>query len=181
MLTLRGLAKRPSLPSMPAACKLRAGAIAAYPMYRGLAKLVGMDVITTGATFEDEFETLKAAWDSHDFLFVHYKRADTAGEDGDFQAKIRALEEIDSFVDDLHALQAEVFMVAGDHSTPAVVAGHSWHPVPFLFHAKNFARHDGSEGFNERACVRGVLGTFPAKDVLSLAMAHAGRLTKYGA
>jgi 2,3-bisphosphoglycerate-independent phosphoglycerate mutase len=181
MLTLRGLAKRPDMPAITETCKFRAAAIAAYPMYRGLAKLVGMNVIKTGGTFEDELASLKSAWTDHDFLFIHFKRADTAGEDGDFQAKIRALEEIDGFVDDLHALQADVFMVAGDHSTPAVVGGHSWHPVPFLFHAKNFARHDGSEGFNERACARGVLGTFPAKDVLSLAMAHAGRLTKYGA
>jgi 2,3-bisphosphoglycerate-independent phosphoglycerate mutase len=181
MLTLRGLAKRPAFPSMAVSCKFRAGAIAAYPMYRGLSKLVGMDVIGTGSTFADEIETLRSVWDRYDFLFIHYKKADTAGEDGDFQAKIRALEEIDGFIDELHTLQADVFMIGGDHSTPAIVAGHSWHPVPFLFHARTFARHDGAEGFNERACGRGVLGTFPAKDVLSLAMAHAGRLTKYGA
>jgi 2,3-bisphosphoglycerate-independent phosphoglycerate mutase len=181
MLTLRGLAKQPPMPSIAATCKFRAGAIAAYPMYRGLAKLVGMDVIKTGATFEDEIETLKSAWDRYDFLFIHYKRADTAGEDGDFQAKIRALEDIDGFIEDLHSLQPDVLMIGGDHSTPAIVAGHSWHPVPFLLHAKTFARHDEAEGFNERACARGVLGTFPAKDALSLAMAHAGRLTKFGA
>lgn len=180
-LTLRGIAKHPPMPSIVDACKFRAAAIAAYPMYRGLAKLVGMDVIATGATFADEVETLKQHWDAYDFFFLHYKPADAAGEDGDFQAKIRALEEVDHFIDDLHALQADVFMVAGDHSTPAVVAGHSWHPVPFLFHSKHFARHDKTEGFNERACGNGVLGTFPAKEVLSLAMAHAGRLTKYGA
>jgi 2,3-bisphosphoglycerate-independent phosphoglycerate mutase len=181
MLTLRGIAKHPPMPSITEICKFRAAAIAAYPMYRGLAKLVGMQVIPTGATFADEIETLKANWEKHDFFFIHFKRADAAGEDGDFQAKIRALEEVDGFIEDLHALQADVFMVAGDHSTPAVVAGHSWHPVPFLFHAASFARHDSTEGFNERACARGVLGTFPAKEVLSLAMAHAGRLTKYGA
>jgi 2,3-bisphosphoglycerate-independent phosphoglycerate mutase len=181
MLTLRGLAKQPPMPSITDACKFRAGAIAAYPMYRGLAKLVGMDVVKTGATFEDEMATLRDAWDRYDFLFIHYKRADTAGEDGDFQAKIRALEEIDGFIDELHSMQADVFMVAGDHSTPAIIGGHSWHPVPFLFHAKTFARHDGAEAFNEKACGRGILGTFPAKDALSLAMAHAGRLTKYGA
>ena len=180
-LTLRGLAKHPPMPSISEICKFRAAAIAAYPMYRGLAKLVGMDVIPTGATFADEMETLRANWDNYDFFFIHFKKADAAGEDGDFQAKIKALEEIDAYIDDLHAMQADVFMVAGDHSTPAVVAGHSWHPVPFLFHAKNFDRHDGSEGFNERACAGGVLGTFPAKEVLSLAMAHTMRLTKYGA
>jgi 2,3-bisphosphoglycerate-independent phosphoglycerate mutase len=181
MLTLRGIAKRPSMPSIVDACKFRAAAIAAYPMYRGLAKLVGMQVLATGATFVDELATLKEHWDNFDFFFIHFKRADAAGEDGDFQAKIRALEEIDGFIDDLHAMGAEVLMVAGDHSTPAVIAGHSWHPVPFLLHAKNFSRLDDTEGFNERACAHGTLGVMPARDVLSLAMAHAGRLTKYGA
>jgi len=181
MLTLRGLAKHPPMPSIAKICKFRPAAIAAYPMYRGLAKLVGMDVITTGATFADEFATLREHWSSHDFFFIHFKKADAAGEDGDFQAKIAALEEIDGYIDELHALQADVFMVAGDHSTPAVVAGHSWHPVPFLFHAKEYVRHDQTEGFNEKACANGALGTFPAKDALSLAMAHTLRLTKYGA
>jgi 2,3-bisphosphoglycerate-independent phosphoglycerate mutase len=181
MLTLRGLAKQPVMPSIVETCRFRAAAVAAYPMYRGLAKLVGMQVAPTGATFDDEMATLKDAWDRHDFFFIHFKRADTAGEDGDFQAKMRALEEIDGYIDELHAMQADVFMVAGDHSTPSTVAGHSWHPVPFLFHAKTHARHDVTEGFNERACRNGVLGTFPAKDVLSLAMAHCGRLTKFGA
>jgi 2,3-bisphosphoglycerate-independent phosphoglycerate mutase len=181
MLTLRGIARRPQMPSMPETSRMRARAIAAYPMYRGLAKLVGMDVAKTGAGFADELETLKECWDRYDFLFIHYKRADTAGEDGDFQAKIKALEEIDGYIDDLHGLQADVFMIAGDHSTPAVVGGHSWHPVPFLLHAKQYARHDQAEGFNERACANGVLGTFPASDALRLAMAHCGRLAKYGA
>ncbi|HET6614942.1 MAG TPA: 2,3-bisphosphoglycerate-independent phosphoglycerate mutase [Dehalococcoidia bacterium] len=181
MLTLRGLAKHPPMPSITEICEFRAAAIAAYPMYRGLAKLVGMDVIKTGTTFADEIESLKRHWDEYDFFFIHFKRADAAGEDGDFQAKMSALEEIDGHIDELHALQADVFMVAGDHSTPAVMAGHSWHSVPFLFHAKDSVRADGTEGFNEKACAHGILGTFPAKDVLSLAMAHAARLTKYGA
>ena len=181
MLTLRGIAKQPPMPSLPEVCKLRTAAIAAYPMYRGLAKLVGMDVLRTGATFADEMATLKANWDKYDYFFIHFKRADAAGEDGDFQEKIAALEEIDAYIDDLHDLQADVFMVAGDHSTPAVVAGHSWHPVPFLFHAKNFNPGDPTPGFNEKACAQGILGAFPAKEVMSLAMAYAGRLTKYGA
>jgi len=181
MLTLRGIARHPPMPSIVDVCKFRAAAIAAYPMYRGLAKLVGMDVLSTGMTFADEVATLKEHWDAYDFFFVHFKRADAAGEDGDFQAKIAALEEVDTYMDELHALQADVFMVAGDHSTPAVVRGHSWHPVPFLLHPKAFAQADASEGFNEKACSHGILGTFPAKEVLSLAMAHAGRLTKYGA
>jgi 2,3-bisphosphoglycerate-independent phosphoglycerate mutase len=129
----------------------------------------------------DEVETLKAHWNDYDFFFIHFKRADAAGEDGDFQAKVAALEEIDTYIDALHAMQADVFMVAGDHSTPAVAAGHSWHPVPFLFHAKEYGQADETEGFNEKDCAHGILGTFPAKEVLSLAMAHAGRLTKFGA
>ena len=181
MLTLRGIARLPDMPSIVDACKFRAGAIAAYPMYRGLAKLVGMDVLTKGGSFDDEVAVLKQHWNAYDFFFLHYKPADAAGEDGDFQAKIRALEEFDTYIEGLHGMQADVFIVAGDHSTPAVVAGHSWHPVPFLFHARNFVPVDGAEGFNEKACRRGYFGVFPAKDVLSLAMAYAGRLTKYGA
>ena len=181
MLTLRGFAKQPPMPSVAEVCKFRAAAIAAYPMYRGLAKLVGMQVLPTGPAFTDEVETLRAGWGAYDFFFIHYKPADSAGEDGDFQAKIRALEQVDTYIDALHDLQADVFIVAGDHSTPAVVAGHSWHPVPFMLHGKRHLRADSTEGFNERACLRGALGTFPAKEVLSLAMADAGRLTKYGA
>jgi len=181
MLTLRGIAKHPPMPSIAEICKFRPAAIAAYPMYRGLAKLVGMDVIATGSTFADEVATLKENWDRYDFFFIHFKRADAAGEDGDFQEKVAALEEIDTYIDELHDLQADVFMVAGDHSTPAVVAGHSWHPVPFLFHARQFNPGDQTQGFNEKACASGTLGVFPAKEVLSLALAHSGRLTKYGA
>ncbi|MBF6599066.1 MAG: 2,3-bisphosphoglycerate-independent phosphoglycerate mutase [Dehalococcoidia bacterium] len=181
MLTLRGLAKRPPMPSIAEAGKFRAAAIAAYPMYRGLAKLVGMTVLPTGVAFADELATLRQHWDAFDFFFIHFKKADAAGEDGDFQAKMRALEEVDGYIDDLHAMQADVLMVAGDHSTPAVLAAHSWHPVPFLLHAREYVQIDGAEAFNERACARGSLGTMAARDVLSLAMAYAGRLTKYGA
>lgn len=181
MLNLRGIAKTPPMPSLPEICKFRAGAIAAYPMYRGLAKLVGMDVIRTGATFADELATLRKSWDSYDFLFIHFKAADAAGEDGDFAAKVRALEEVDTFIEALRSLDADVFMVAGDHSTPAIIAGHSWHPVPFIFHAKNYSPVDRTNAFDEHACASGALGTIPAKEILSLAMAHAGRLTKYGA
>lgn len=180
-LTLRGIARRPAMPSLPEVTKMRMAAIAAYPMYRGLAKLVGMDVIKTGTTFADEVATLKEHWADYDFHFIHYKPADAAGEDGDFQAKVAALEEVDAFIDELHGMQASVFMVAGDHSTPSVLAGHSWHPVPFLLHPSNYTQADKTEGFNEKGCANGVLGTFPAKEALSLAMAYAGRLTKYGA
>jgi 2,3-bisphosphoglycerate-independent phosphoglycerate mutase len=181
MLTLRGIARTPPMPSLPEICKFRAAAIAAYPMYRGLAKLVGMDVIKTGTTFADELQALRENWNNYDFLFIHFKAADAAGEDGDFKAKVRALEEVDSYIEALRSLDADVFMVAGDHSTPAILGGHSWHPVPFALNAKKFQPTDSTRAFTESECRTGSLGTFPAKEALSLAMAHAGRLTKYGA
>lgn len=180
MVLLRGFASHPAMPSLPEICKFRAGAIAVYPMYRGLAKLVGMTVLPTGTTFSDEVATLRERWHEFDFFFIHYKRADSAGEDGDFEAKMAALEELDSYIPALLELGADVFMVAGDHSTPAIYRAHSWHPVPFLMHA-TWAREDDVEAFNERACQQGALGVFPATEVLPLALAHASRLTKYGA
>ena len=180
-LTLRGFAKQPSMPSFPETFGLRAGAVAVYPMYRGLAKLVGMTALHTGSTYDDEIETLRTRWNEFDFFFVHYKPADSAGEDGDFERKMAALDAFDQAVPKLQELGADVLMIAGDHSTPAVLAGHSWHPVPFLLHSRWTARADDADAFTERACLRGSLGTLPACEVMPLAMAHAGRFTKYGA
>lgn len=179
-LTLRGFAQRPTMPCFPEVYKLRAGAVAAYPMYRGLAKLVGMTVLKTGLTFADEIETLRRHWDEFDFMFIHYKPADSAGEDGNFEAKMQALERFDAELPKLLALEPDVLMVAGDHSTPALIAGHSWHPVPFLMRSK-WIRPDDVDSFDERSCRRGSFGIMAAKDALPLAMAHAGRLAKYGA
>ena len=179
-LTLRGFAKQPQMPAFPETFGLRAGAIAVYPMYRGLAKLVGMTALPAGSTYDDEIAAMREHWNGFDFFFIHYKHADSAGEDGNFEAKIAALEAFDKTVPSLQELGADVLMIAGDHSTPAALAGHSWHPVPFLLHAKNI-RHDDVDAFNERACLRGALGTFPASEIMPLAMAHAGRFTKYGA
>ena len=179
-LMLRGFARQPTLPCLPEVYALRAGAVAGYPMYRGLAKLVGMTVLPTGSTFDDEIETLREQWDEFDFFFLHYKAADTAGEDGDFEAKSAALEAFDKALPKLQELAPDVLMVAGDHSTPSVLAGHSWHPVPFLLHSQ-WTRRDDTDAFNERACLRGSLGTFPATEALPLAMAYAQRFTKYGA
>jgi 2,3-bisphosphoglycerate-independent phosphoglycerate mutase len=180
-LTLRGFARHPKMPSFPETFGMRAGAVAVYPMYRGLAKLVGMTVLATGSTYEDEIATLRKHWDDFDFFFVHYKAADAAGEDGNFDAKVAAIQAFDAFVPKLHELGADVLMIAGDHSTPAVIAGHSWHPVPFLLHSRWTMRDDDADAFNERACRLGSLGVFPASEVMPLAMAHAGRFTKYGA
>ena len=179
-LLLRGFAKYPNWPQMPEVSQMRAGAFAVYPMYRGLAKLVGMTVAPGGGTQQSQLEALKTRWDEFDFFFYHFKKADAAGEDGDFDAKVHALEEFDALVPQLRDLGADVLMVGGDHSTPAQMAGHSWHPVPFLLWSK-MGTTDSVNAFNEAACRTGALGTFPAKEVLSLAMAHAGRLMKFGA
>jgi 2,3-bisphosphoglycerate-independent phosphoglycerate mutase len=140
-----------------------------------------MTALATGSTYEDEIATLRQHWDEFDFFFVHYKAADAAGEDGNFDAKVAAIQTFDEFVPRLHELGADVLMIAGDHSTPAVIAGHSWHPVPFLLHSRWTTRDDDADAFNERACRLGSLGVFPASEVMPLAMAHAGRFTKYGA
>ncbi|MEO8458670.1 MAG: 2,3-bisphosphoglycerate-independent phosphoglycerate mutase [Chloroflexota bacterium] len=180
MLLLRGFAKRPSWPSMPEVFGLRAAAVAHYPMYRGLAKLVGMDPLPVGPKLADSIACVRENWDKYDFFFVHYKYTDTAGEDGNYQQKVERIQQVDEAIPDLVKLNPDVLMVTGDHSTPATMAAHSWHPVPFMLRAK-FARADGCESFNEKELQRGSLGTFPAKDAMSLAMACAGRLRKFGA
>jgi 2,3-bisphosphoglycerate-independent phosphoglycerate mutase len=179
-LLMRGFAKHPNFPPMPEMTGMRAGAFAVYPMYRGLAKLVGMTVAPGGGTPMSQLEAMKEKWDDFDFFFYHFKKADTAGEDGNFRAKVDALEEFDALVPHLRALNADVMMIAGDHSTPAIMASHSWHPVPFMIHSA-YGRADTVYEFTETGCRNGALGIFPAKEVLGLAMSHAGRLVKYGA
>ena len=177
---LRGFAKHPDFPPLPGVTAMRAAAFAVYPMYRGLAKLVGMTVAPGGGTQASQLEAMRSRWDEFDFFFYHFKKADAAGEDGDFRAKMAALEEYDALLPQLCELDADVIMVAGDHSTPSLLAAHSWHPVPFLLWSK-LGTADAVSQFNEAACLGGSLGTFPAKEVLSLAMASAGRLMKFGA
>jgi 2,3-bisphosphoglycerate-independent phosphoglycerate mutase len=179
MLTLRGFSILPHLPSMNDRYLLNPAAIAAYPMYRGLASLLGMKVIPTGTTFEEEIETLREHWDEHDFFYIHYKPADAAGEDGDFDAKVRTLEELDRHIPALLDMKPDVFIVAGDHATPAIMASHSWHPVPFLLHSK-LTLGEGVECFSERALGTGSLGRFQAEHIMLQAMSHADKLTKFG-
>jgi 2,3-bisphosphoglycerate-independent phosphoglycerate mutase len=179
-LVLRGFAKRPSWPSVTEVFKLRPAAVAHYPMYRGLARLVGMETLPVGPDLEDSVSTLRENWDRFDFFFVHYKYTDTAGEDGDFDRKVAKLSEVDEQINALADLDPDVLMIAGDHSTPSVMAGHSWHPVPFMLRGKN-TRADECDNFGETALLKGSLGTFPAKEALPLALAHAGRFKKYGA
>ena len=179
MVTLRGFSKLPSLPDMGRAYGLNPAAIAAYPMYRGLASLAGMRVLPTGDSFDDELDTLADIWVEHDYFFLHYKPADAAGEDGDFDAKVAALEDLDARVPRILDLGPDVLVVAGDHSTPAVLGAHSWHPVPFLV-SSALTRGDGVEAFTERACAAGSIGRVAATHAMMLALAHAGKLRKYG-
>ncbi|MBI3454958.1 MAG: 2,3-bisphosphoglycerate-independent phosphoglycerate mutase [Candidatus Rokubacteria bacterium] len=180
MILLRGFDRLPALPRFPEVFGLHAAAIAAYPMYRGLARLVGMDVLKTGASFPEEVGTLAAHWDAYDFFFLHYKDTDKAGEDGDFPGKVAALERLDAEMPAIEALRPDVLVVTGDHASPAVLKGHSWHPVPVLL-AGLYAAADAAERFSERACAAGSLGTLPSHHLMPLVMANAQRLTKFGA
>ena len=180
MVVLRGFARLPQLPSMGELYKVNPVAIAAYPMYRGLARLVGMKVVDCGRSVEEQFDTLVKHYAEHDFLFLHIKKTDTAGEDGDFKRKVQAIEEVDAAMPQVMDLKPDVIVVTGDHSTPAVMKAHSWHPVPFLLHSP-LCRPDEVTEFSERACSKGALGRFPAVDIIPLALAHAQKLTKYGA
>jgi 2,3-bisphosphoglycerate-independent phosphoglycerate mutase len=180
MILLRGFSQLPSLPAMPQVYKLKPAAIAGYPMYRGLAKLVGMQVLKTGATIKEEFNTAKQNYNNYDFFFVHIKETDSAGEDGDFERKARVIEEIDRALPILLDPELDVIVVTGDHSTPALLKGHSWHPVPILLYSK-WCRPDRVGGFSESACISGSLGRFPATEVIPLAMAYARKLAKFGA
>ncbi len=179
-IMLRGFAKYPTLPQFTDTWGLRAAALAVYPMYRGLAKLAGMTALACPGGMEEQIQRVRDEWDNYDFFFLHYKKTDAAGEDGDFERKMQALQEFDAYVPALIELGADVLMIGGDHSTPALMAAHSWHPVPFLLHS-SYCREGNARSFAEQECVRGSLGIFPAVDVMPLAMAHAMRLEKYGA
>ena len=179
MVVMRGFSGVPDLPDFGAAYKLNPAAIAAYPMYRGLAHLVGMKIVPTGGDFDAELDTLEAVSHDHDFIFLHYKPADAAGEDGDFDAKVHWLEELDARIPRLLSTGPDVLVVAGDHATPAIMAGHSWHPVPLLIRSRH-TRGEGVAEFSERAFRGGSLGSLAAENVMLLAMAHAEKLNKYG-
>ncbi len=180
MILMRGFDTKPHFLPMSEVYGLKGGAIATYPDYLGVARMVGMEVISTGPEMSDEFEALKKAFNSYDFIYLHVKKTDSFGEDGNFAGKVEVIEEIDSLIPEATGLNPDVIMITGDHSTPATLKIHSWHPVPFTIKSR-WCRKDGTAAFSETECAKGLLGTFPATEVMSLALAHAGRLMKFGA
>jgi len=183
MILLRGFDRLPRVPTYRDLFGLRAAAIAVNGMYRGVARLVGMTVLDLGGVtpaLDGEFAALEKSWDDFDFFYLHVKQTDTAGENGDFAGKVRVIEEVDALLPHLTALKPDVIIVSGDHSSPAVLKSHSWHPVPTLLYGR-YVRADGIAEFGERACARGSLGILPAMDVMPLALANAQRLAKFGA
>jgi len=177
---LRGLAQDPGLPKMDEIYGWKAGAIATYPMYRGIAKLVGMDVLPTGDSISSEVETLKKHWHEYDFFFFHVKKTDSYGEDGNFDGRVHIIEETDALLPEILSLKPDVILVTGDHSTPAKLKSHSWHELPVLLWADHI-RADDVTTFGERACMHGGLGHRYHVELLPLAMGYAGRLAKFGA
>ncbi|MDO8671185.1 MAG: 2,3-bisphosphoglycerate-independent phosphoglycerate mutase [Dehalococcoidia bacterium] len=180
LLLLRGFSKYPDIPTMSEVYRLKPAAVASYPMYRGLAKLVGMNVLPTGPSLDDEVATLKKHYDDFDFFFFHVKWTDSAGEDGDFDRKVAVIEDVDKRIPAILSLNPDVVIVSGDHSTPAVLKSHSWHPLPTLIYS-SYCRPDGLHEYSETACRAGSLGIFPAVDIMPLALANALKLSKYGA
>ncbi len=179
-MLLRGYARYRRFPSMTERFGLKPLAIASYPMYRGIARLLGMELADATNTIEEEIESLKINYNKYNFFFIHIKYTDSRGEDGQFTEKVKIIEQVDALIPEICALKPDVLVVTGDHSTPAVMSGHSWHPVPVLLSAAN-CRQDLATTFGERACITGGLGRMPMKYIMSVALAHAGKLQKFGA
>ncbi len=179
-MLLRGFSGLPEVMPFEERYGLRAGAVAAYPMYRGVASMVGMHVLGTPKDFAAEVALVERNYEEYDFFFLHYKGTDTAGHSGEFDQKVRELEKVDSFLPRLEALEPEVLIITGDHSTPCIHREHSWHPVPTAIRSPlSLYRPDAR--FDERHAMTGDLGVFPAPQLMPLALAHASRLAKYGA
>lgn len=181
MVTLRGWAKEPGLPQFNHIYKLKALALAVYPMYKGLAILVGMNVLQGLRHLDDQLVALKANWKAYDFFFVHYKYTDSRGEDGDYEAKAAEIEKVDAVIPRILDLKPDVLIVTGDHSTPAAWKAHSFHSVPTMLHAPGRGRGNPVLGFGESECLKGALGQFAAVDLMPMALACAGRMAKFGA
>lgn len=179
-IVLRGISAYPDIPKFPDIYKLRAKSIATYPMYRGLTELIGMDVEGGLNTLEDEIKSFKKSFDSYDYFYIHIKKTDSYGEDGNFDGKVGKIEEVDRLIPRIMELSPDVLAVTGDHSTPATYKAHSWHPVPILICSK-WARISGVSGFSESECAKGDIGRIPTLYLTSLLLAHSERLDKFGA
>ncbi len=181
-LTLRGFATDPGLKSYQELYGLKAACVAVYPMYRGVAQLCGMDIIDFPGEYPaDQFRALGKIWNDYDFFFIHIKKTDSNGEDGNFDGKVKVIESVDEALPILMGMNLDVLIITGDHSTPAKLKTHSWHPVPFVLWAPATVRPDLQTEFGERACMGGGLGVFPAMEAMPLALGHALRLNKFGA
>jgi len=180
MVLMRGFSQKPDIPSLSEIYKLKPAAIAVYPMYRGLARLVGMQILPAGDNMTDQLKSLQQHYQDYDFFFVHFKSTDSRGEDGNFEAKVHAIEELDNALPSLLSLDPDVLIITGDHSTPANLAMHSWHPVPFMLRSR-WCFPDKVTEFSEQACLVGGMGRFPGVEIMPLAMANALKLDKFGA
>jgi 2,3-bisphosphoglycerate-independent phosphoglycerate mutase len=179
-ILLRGFAELPHIPSMKECFKLKPVAVAVYPDYKGVSRLVGMDIIENIQDLGQQMETLKKIWGDYNYFFIHHKYTDSKGEDGDFQAKVKEIEKVDSIIPVLRALKPDVLIVTGDHSTPAKMKGHSGHPIPFLIQADNI-RPDGITKFGERECRKGIWGILKSTTLIQLALSYSDKMIKYGA
>jgi len=179
-LLLRGFSKHRGYPSMKERYGLNAFSIATYPMYRGITRLLGFTVCTEAATIEDEFRVLKENYAKYDFFYLHIKHTDSRGEDGDFDGKVEVIEKVDKLIPMVTSLNPDVFVVTGDHSTPAKLKAHSWHPLPVLL-CSEYCRPDEVKIFDEISCIQGGLGRMLTVHLMTVALSNAGRLAKFGA
>jgi 2,3-bisphosphoglycerate-independent phosphoglycerate mutase len=179
-ILLRGFSEMPRMPSFEEAYGLKALAIAPYPMYRGVAKLIGMHAPDLKGDLKEELDSLRENYDSYDFFFIHVKKVDSFGEDGNFEGKAHKIEEVDNILPEILELKPDVLIITGDHSTPSVLKSHSWHPVPFLLKSP-YVLGGLSSAFSERECRKGEFGIIPTVNLMALALANAGRLKKFGA
>lgn len=182
-VTLRGIGKRPAIPGFPELYGIRGVAIANYPMYRGVGRLLGMDAVAVtgeGEALDEKIAAVEAAWPNYDFVFLHVKKTDSYGEDGNQDGKVSIIEAFDAALPRLLALSPDVVAITGDHSTPATMRSHSWHPVPALVMGPHMRRCT-SERFTETEALRGVLGRSRGMDLMAELLAQAGRLRKFGA
>jgi 2,3-bisphosphoglycerate-independent phosphoglycerate mutase len=179
-ILLRGFSQVPDIPHFEEVYGLNALCIAVYPMYRGLARLIGMNAPPLKGDIREEIDFLKKNYDNYDFFFLHVKKIDSYGEDGNFKGKVSKIEEFDNALPEILGLNPDVIIITGDHSTPSVLKSHSWHPVPLLLKSP-YVLGNTCKAFTERECIKGELGIFSTVNLMSLALANAGRLKKFGA